>query len=106
MTPARRDALRVEDAAKQPLDIETRKYDIINEWRAVSRIDGERNHAFFILGLKLKGLGLLAHEIECILKAEAAIAPHSAKRKNQVASIMNSLITARGREHRKRACRA
>ncbi|OSJ16711.1 hypothetical protein BST63_11275 [Bradyrhizobium canariense] len=62
-------------------------------WRSSS--PGKGNDAFFTLALSLRTLGLDLKEIEQVLSEQAAFARSPAERRNQIASIMQSLSKAR-----------
>jgi hypothetical protein len=77
--------------AERQANVAQWKDEAINEWRSMSHVDDSRNHAFFVLGLRLAKLGTPFHEVRRTLEGEARIAPHSEKRKKQVSSIIASL---------------
>jgi hypothetical protein len=79
------------DETERQAKVAQRKDEAINEWRAISHVDDARNHAFFVLGLRLVRLGTPFHEVKRMLESEARLAPHSEKRKKQVPSIIASL---------------
>jgi len=63
----------------------------VDEAVAIWRSSPITGHAFFMLGVRLRDLGMDPYEIEAILRAEAQVARSPAERKRQIPSIMKSL---------------